>query len=191
MNKPISRIKSFLKGLKNLFGVGIYLLLMGVLLEGIAIVFHQQLSLPISIPLGTQIALTVLCIFFCAFGIIWFNKTLNLIEINFAGGENTLMTLGPFNFVRHPLYATLLISLPPLFVIWFADVLFIVSWVLIYIIAYLMIMIEERGLVRIFGEDYLIYKRFVPGLLPYKGRGGARYREYFEQIEIDHGAQSA
>ena len=184
MKKPNRRINEFLKGLKNLLGVGIYLLLMGILLEGVTMIVHQRLSFPIPIPLEIQIALTVFCLLFCVLGVIWFNKTLDLIDIHFAGGENKLMTLGPFNIVRHPLYATLLISLPPLFMIWFADVLFVVPWVLIYIIAYFMIMIEERGLVKIFGEEYRIYGQFVPGLFPYKGFGGARYREYCEHVKL-------
>lgn len=165
-------------------GVGIHLLLMGALLEGLTIIIHQWLSFPISIPVGIQITLTLLCILFGAFGIIWFNQTLNLIEIHFAGRENRLMTLGPFNYVRHPLYATLLIALPPLFIIWFADSLFFGPWVLIYIIAHFMIMIEERGLIRIFGEEYQLYQRFVPGLFPYKGRGGPRFRKYYESENL-------
>ena len=37
---------------------------------------------------------------------------------------------------------------------------------------------EEQVLVRIFGEDYRNYQRFVPALIPYKGAAGRRYREY-------------
>ena len=184
MKKPKSRAKSFFTGLKNLFGVGIYLLLAGVLLEAITIIVHQRLSFPILLPFWLQIALTLLCVLCCLSGMIWFNKTLNLIKIHLAGDENNLMTYGPFNYVRHPLYATLLVSLPPIVIIWFEDILFIVPWILIYIIAHYIILVEERGLIRIFGEEYKKYKQFVPGLFPYKGAGGVRFRERCEEVKM-------
>lgn len=111
---------------------------------------------------------------------IWFNKTLDLIGIHLAGGENKLMTHGPFNYVRHPLYGTLIITLPPIFIIWFEDVSFIIPWIMIYVIAQNVIKIEERGLVRIFGEEYEKYREYVPCLIPYKGSGGERFRKYCE-----------
>ena len=176
--------KAFVKGLKNFFGVGIFLLVIGLLLESLTIVLRQWISFPVSLPVGLQIMLTLLCVIFCLSGIIWFNKTLNLVKIYFAGGENKLMTYGPFNYVRHPLYATFLISLPPLMIIWYEDFLFIIPWVFMFIISYYMILLEEQGLIRIFGEAYKIYKEFVPMLLPYKGAGGMRFRKYYVKVEM-------
>ena len=186
MKTPKHRLIIFLEGLKNLFGVGIYLLLVGILLEVLTLVVHQRLSFPISIPRGIQILLTLLLILGCMFGIIWFNKTLNLVKIHMAGGKNKLMTYGPFNYVRHPLYATMLISLPAIMIIWFLDLLFIVPWVLIFITAYYMILAEERGLVRMFGELYKKYQEFVPMLLPYKGSGGVRFRKYCDNVKLNN-----
>jgi len=176
--KPKKKIRSLLNGLKNLLGVGIYLLVIGILLEVLTIVIRSRLSFSISIPSGWQIALTLVCVIFCMSGMVWFNKTLNLIRIHIAGGENKLMKCGPFNYVRHPLYATLMIALPPLMIIWFEDILFIVPWILIFVIAHNIIKIEEQGLVRIFGEEYEKYKEFVPELFPYKGSAGVKFREY-------------
>ena len=183
MMKSKSKTQSFLIGFKKLLGVGIYLLLIWILLEGMMVVIHKYVSIPISIPIGWQIALTIICIIFCISGMIWFNKTLDLAEIYLAGGENKLMTQGPFNYVRHPLYATLMITLPPILVIWFRDILFIVSWILMFVIAKYMIKIEERGLVRMFGKEYKKYKEYVPGLFPYKGSGGEKFRKYYEKTE--------
>ena len=40
----------------------------------------------------------------------------------------------------------------------------------------LLVMVEEQGLLKTFGEDYQIYQQYVPALIPYKGAGGVRYR---------------
>ena len=189
MTNPKGRINPFLKGLKNLIGVGIYLLVIGVILEALTIIALQWVSFPISLSIGMQITLSVPCILCCLSGMIWFNKTLNLVKIHFAGGENKLMTDGPFNYVRHPLYAALLISLPPLLLIWYADILFVVTWALIFISAHFMILVEEKGLIRIFGEEYETYKKYVPGLLPYKGAGGMRYRQHLENVKAENSSR--
>ena len=162
--------------LKNLLGVGLYLLVIGLLLEALTLFMQQWLSFPISLIVEIQIALTILCVVCCIAGVVWFNATLNLIKTFLLNGEHKLITNGPFNYVRHPLYATLLVTLPPLMIIWFTDLLFLLPWVLIYFAAYYLVMVEEQCLLKTFGEDYQIYQQYVPALIPYKGAGGVRYR---------------
>jgi protein-S-isoprenylcysteine O-methyltransferase Ste14 len=175
-----NEFQSFLKGLKQLLGMGIYLLLVGILIEIMTMVVNKYVAIPISIPVRWQILLTSICVILCISGLIWFNKTLNLAEIYLKGGENKLITKGPFNYVRHPLYTTLMMTLPPLFIIWFEDIFFMVSWILIYLMVSRVVKIEEQGLVKIFGEEYERYKEFVPGLIPYKRSGGEKFRQYYE-----------
>jgi protein-S-isoprenylcysteine O-methyltransferase Ste14 len=122
--------------------------------------------------------LTFPCVIFCLLGVTWFNLSINLVEVHFLNGESELITYGPFNYVRHPLYATLLITLPPLMIIWFADLMFFIPWVLVVLLSHFVVSFEERGLIEIFGDDYRRYQRYVPALLPYKGAGGRRYREH-------------
>jgi protein-S-isoprenylcysteine O-methyltransferase Ste14 len=162
--------------IKNLLGAGLYLLVIGLLFESLALIIWQWVSFPISLTFKIQIAATILCLLFCLSGAVWFYFNLNLIKIHLLHGENVLITKGPFNYVRHPLYTTLLITLPPLMVIWSTDVLFLLPWILIYIVAHYVILVEEKDLLEIFGEDYKVYRRFVPALIPYKGAGGVRYR---------------
>jgi protein-S-isoprenylcysteine O-methyltransferase Ste14 len=69
-------------------------------------------------------------------------------------------------------------------VIWYADILFVVPWVVTFIIAHYVVLLEERGLVKTFGEDYKRYQQYVPALFPYKGAGGRRYREHVERIPL-------
>ena len=109
---------------------------------------------------------------------IWFSRSLNLIRVHLLAGKHELVTHGPFAYVRHPLYATVLLTIPPLVIVWFSDFLFVIPWVLMLIITHYVVSLEERELIKVFGEDYEKYREYVPALLPYKGNGGQRYREH-------------
>jgi protein-S-isoprenylcysteine O-methyltransferase Ste14 len=102
---------------------------------------------------------------------------LDLIRVHLLDGKNELITHGPFAYVRHPLYSTLLLTIPPLFIIWLSDLLFFLPWALLVVLSHFVVRLEERGLIDVFGEEYERYRRYVPALLPYKGAGGRRYRE--------------
>jgi protein-S-isoprenylcysteine O-methyltransferase Ste14 len=175
-NESEVRLTSLVVGIRNLLGVGMHLFLVGLFLEGLAVVVGQWISYPISLALETQILATVLCLAVCLLNAIWFSRSLNLIEVHLLDGENELITCGPFAYVRHPLYATLVMTIPPLVMIWFSDLLFLVPWVLVLVVAHPIVRVEERGLIRAFGRDYDKYRRHVPALLPYKGAGGRRHR---------------
>jgi len=79
---------------------------------------------------------------------------------------------GPFAYVRHPLYSNLIITIPPLMIIWFADLLFFIPWIIIMLVSHLIVTIEERRLIDTFGEAYEKYREYVPALIPYKGAIG-------------------
>ena len=168
-------VKSFISSLKNLLGVGPYLLLVGIVLEGLTVVIQQWACSPISLVSSIKILLTIPLVVVCLLGLIWFNRSLNLIRVNFSNGENKLITCGPFAYVRHPLYSALMITIPPLVIIWFADLLFFISWILIILVSHLIVSIEERGLIEAFGEEYKNYRKYVPALIPYKGPVGKRF----------------
>ena len=166
----------FAKSLKDLLGVGPHLILIGLFLEGLTIVVQHWISFPIQLDFSIQILLTVPLVIACLLGMMWFNRSLNLIRVNLLYGESKLITNGPFSYVRHPLYSTLMITLPPLVVVWLTDLLFLIPWVLIIFVSHFIVSIEEKGLIKAFGEDYEKYRRYVPALLPYKGPAGRRYR---------------
>jgi protein-S-isoprenylcysteine O-methyltransferase Ste14 len=171
-----SKPASLIRGMKDLLGVGLYLLLLGLILEGLALVIQQWTSFPISLAFETQILFTVLCVSMCLLGSIWFSRSLNLVKVHLLNGKKELVTSGSFAYVRHPLYSTLALTIPPLLVVWLSDLLFVVPWVLVVVIAHLLVRLEERGLIEEFGKDYERYRKHVPALLPYKGAGGKRYR---------------
>jgi len=167
---------SLLKSIKSLLGAGVHLLLVGSFFEGITLGIQQWISYPFSVTFKTQVLMTVPCIALCLFGVIWFNRSLNLIKVHLLHGKEELTTHGPFSYVRHPLYATLMITMPPLVIIWRSDLIFIAPWILIVIASHYIVRIEERELIKTFGDDYKRYQRNVPALLPFKGSGGQRYR---------------
>jgi len=169
-----AKLFSVSRGIKNVVGIGIHLLLLGLFLEGLTLVIQQWISFPISLTFETQILLTVPCVTTCLLGVIWFNRSLNLIKIHLLNGKDELITHGPFAYVRHPLYSTLMITIPPLVIIWLSDLLFFTPWVLILIVSHYVVRLEERGLIEVFGEDYERYRRYVPALIPYKGAIGKR-----------------
>jgi hypothetical protein len=92
-----SKFPSLLKRFKNLIGVGLHLLLLGLLLEALTIAIRRWISFPLSITVKMQVVLTVPCITLCLLGIIWFNSSLNLIKVNLLNGKDQLITHGPFN----------------------------------------------------------------------------------------------
>ena len=177
-----------LQRFKNLFGVGPLLLLLGLLLEGLTVVLWQWVSFPFPLTPEVQILLTIPLAAACILGVIWFNRTLNLVKAHLLGGKHELVTHGLFAYVRHPLYATIMMTLPALVIVWLADLVFFIPWILIVIAAHYIVSFEERSLVEAFGEDYERYRRYVPALLPYKGNGGRRYREYYESSRPEQGA---
>ena len=157
-----------------MLGAGPYLLLIGLIIEGLTITCHQHLSLPIRLNLETRILLTIPCAVAFFLGIIWINRSLITIGINLSNERNELVTAGPFAYVRHPLYSNLIITIPPLLTIWFADFLFFIPWIIIILVSHLVVNIEERGLIDAFGESYEKYRRSVPALIPYKGAIGKK-----------------
>jgi len=165
----------------NIVGVGLLLLLMAMLLETLTILVRRWVSLPIPLSVNLRILLSVPCILVSVLGLIWFNRTLNLVRIHFLDGEKKLATHGPFHYVRHPLYTALLIGVPPLFVIWYADIIFLIPWLLTFILAHFIVRLEERGLIAVFGDEYRAYMLHVPALIPYKGAGGRRFRKQYDE----------
>ena len=173
-----SKFAYLLKGVKSLLGVGPHLILLGFLLEALTLAVRDWISYPISITVHTQVIISIICLIICLTGMIWFNHTLNLIKVNLLDGENRFITHGPFNYVRHPLYATLLIAIPPLPILWYKDLMFFIPWILLFMLSHCVVVMEERRLVKIFGKEYEDYQSYVPALLPYKGAGGKRFREH-------------
>ncbi len=172
-----SRLTRLARGIRSLLGVGMHLLLIALCLEALAVVVRHRNYWPIRLTIETQILLTVVCLATCLLSAIWFNRSLNLIRVHLLDGEDQLVTCGPFAYVRQPLYASLVMTIPPLVIVWLSDLLFLAPWFLILLISHLVARIEERALVEAYGTDYVRYQRSVHALLPYKGASARRFRD--------------
>ena len=166
---------SFFRNMRNLFGVGPLLIFLIIIIESITLYAKQWISLPIPLSFNSQMILTIPLLFLSTSGIVWTYYSLRLIKVNFLGKEKKLVIHGPFCYVRHPVYSILVFILPLLTMIWFAELLFLFSWVFIFIVASFIVKLEEQELVKQFGESYKRYLQYVPALLPYKGNNGKRH----------------
>jgi protein-S-isoprenylcysteine O-methyltransferase Ste14 len=72
---------------------------------------------------------------------------------------------GPYRFVRHPLYTTMIIMFWSYPILTLDRILFNCLFTAYMVVGTLL---EERDLVRIFGADYLAYQEKVPMLVPYR-----------------------
>lgn len=87
-----------------------------------------------------------------------------------VGSPPRLVIRGPYRWVRHPMYTLVLVMIwtqPDLTGDRLLFNLLWSGWLLLGTV------LEERDLMRVFGDDYRRYRRRVPMLLPWKGRARA------------------
>ena len=152
-----------------MFGAGPLLILAAFLIEGFTVICQQRVSFPIRLNLEFRILLTILIGTACFFFMKEIHGLLIKIGINILKKQNELLKTGPFAYVRHPYYSLLLLTLPPLLIVWFSDLLFFISWIVLIAVSHFVVSIEERRLVEVFGDAYEEYRRNVPALIPYRG----------------------
>ena len=122
----------------------------------------SKIELPVSIRL-----IGVITSVLCAPLFLWVFQSIgsNISETVLTKRDHELATIGPYRWVRHPLYssALLLFSLSVIFGDW---VIFIYSLVGIIVFRYLVIPAEEERLIAVFGEDYKKYQNRTGVLIP-------------------------
>ncbi len=82
-----------------------------------------------------------------------------------GGRVDTLITWGPYRYVRNPQYTSLMLLLLGITLVQ-NSFYFLLFSVLEAATFHMIALLEERELERIFGEEYLRYKRDVPRYLP-------------------------
>jgi len=85
-----------------------------------------------------------------------------------------LVASGPYSYTRHPLYLAFILYTFGIGLIFSPSMVFIVNPIFILLLI-LHILKEERLLLKKFGEDYLYYRKNVPGLWKFKKRTEAPY----------------
>jgi protein-S-isoprenylcysteine O-methyltransferase Ste14 len=79
---------------------------------------------------------------------------------------DTLVILGPYRFVRHPMYAAALYISLGLALLTQSLACFVVFFIYLVLIS-LLIPVEERGLQQVYGEPYGDYQHHVRKLIPF------------------------
>jgi len=83
--------------------------------------------------------------------------------------QGGLVTDGVYKWVRHPQYVGLFLVSVGLLVQW-PTIATLLSWPILMGVYYKLAQREEREMVMRFGENYLSYKKRVPGFLPFRLR---------------------
>ncbi len=152
-----------------------YSIISGILLFGVVVLWQR---IPQTVFVATNISYWILraVFFLCLAGTVWgfisidsldnFGYKRILSHINHKKPEESLFTVkGPYRWVRHPLYLFMILmiwSFPELTI---DRLVFNLMWTIWHIIG---IKLEERDLVYIFGNQYRIYQKNVPMIIPYK-----------------------
>jgi protein-S-isoprenylcysteine O-methyltransferase Ste14 len=140
--------------------------------------------LPIRFPLGLQLVVSILgaAIYFAGLVLyLWGLRTLGE-NFNASSGfgvrlnqAHKLVTSGPYAYIRHPMYLAVIL------VGWGGLLLFRTWSMLIFAVIMLGLIVrarkEEEALARIFGRQWDVYRRHVPGWIPSLDRllGKKRY----------------
>jgi|SRR5579863_2899320 len=83
------------------------------------------------------------------------------------GPEHKLVRSGPYSFVRHPIYTSMLVVICAIAVIFTPWLLFLVSLVLFVAGTEIRVRTEEKLLAMKFGDEFQDYKRAVPAYIPF------------------------
>ena len=157
--------ESLFAALKRVFCLGPLLLGLLVLLEGAALLVRRVQPLPLELGPAVQVPLTLLL------GVVWLTVNVAFIRTHLRHGVGkTLITTGPFAWVRHPLYAADMFALPGLVAVWGNDLWFGAVWLLMLAVLPLFTRGEERFMERHFGDAYRRYRERVPAFVPWRGR---------------------
>jgi protein-S-isoprenylcysteine O-methyltransferase Ste14 len=84
--------------------------------------------------------------------------------------EGGIVTAGPFSVIRHPTYASHTIMYAGVFLITGVIAVGIITVADLLIVNVLVIPLEDRELIRRFGDDYRNYKERVPAFFPRRAR---------------------
>jgi protein-S-isoprenylcysteine O-methyltransferase Ste14 len=86
-------------------------------------------------------------------------------EIHKARKQDTLMVKGIYKYLRHPQYVGFLLITLGLNVMWLT-IITLVMWPILAVLYWRLAKMEDKDMEEKFGEEFLEYKRKVPGFIP-------------------------
>ena len=117
--------------------------------------------IPISYEAGR--ALTFVFLIGWIFGVCW-----AMLALPSTSPRRSLVTSGPFRFVRHPLYAVSLFFLGLVTIVSSRSWIVAAVWPLAYVQAHLWAALEERPLAAAFGDAWRAYAARTPRFFPFR-----------------------
>ena len=153
----------------SIWGVGPNLNVFALVLLVVTFILRIWFTFPFDLNLVIRIFL----IFFFIF-LLWFLFRYSLASLPMENRNKQLSTKGAFAYVRHPLYASILYTIPSILILLMQDYIFVLTWFVYFIGLSIIVIKEEEALIEIFGQDYIKYQQTVPALLFYKGAAGKR-----------------
>ena len=153
----------------SIWGVGPTLNILALVLLVVTFILRIWFTFPFDL----NIVLRIFFIFIFIF-LLWFLFRYSLASLPMVNRNRQLSTNGAFAYVRHPLYASVLYTIPPILILLMQDFIFVLSLIVYFIGLSILVRKEEQALIEIFGEDYKKYQRTVPALLFYKGAAGKK-----------------
>ncbi len=141
--------------------------------------------LPIRLPLGLQLVVSILGAAIYFTGLVLYLWGLRTLGENFNASSgfgvrlnqaHKLVTSGPYAYIRHPMYLAVIL------VGWGGLLLFRTWSMLIFALIMLGLIVrarkEEDALARVFGRQWDVYRRHVPGWIPSLDRLLGKKRDY-------------
>lgn len=146
------------------FGIGPWFALLSMVYT--AIVFGiSYFLLPIQFYLASILVNYILGVILIIFGLVFFFISAYQLHKNFH--SNKLQTKGAYAFMRHPIYGTWILFIAPGMVFIFPYLLGITVPMVMYGIFRLLIVKEEKYLLKKFGKKYLEYTKKVHRVFPF------------------------
>ena len=113
--------------------------------------------------LTDNLFLLILCIFLCFAGFLfWMYVGYYMRHALF---DKSLVTTGPFRYIRHPMYVGIYIILTGIGILFFSWIWFIIMLIFIPVF-YWNCKIEEKQMIELHGKKYLDYKKRTGMFLP-------------------------
>ncbi len=142
--------------------IGLYLFTVPIVWFLDTFVFDFSTQLTGFIPIVFKLLLAAIVI---SVSLILMNSTHNILFKRESSG-NTLINEGPFSRVRHPLYLSILLFHIGI-ILSSMSIVALVYWSIYLVIFNKMAAYEEEDLLKIFGKEYLEYKKTVPRWIPH------------------------
>jgi len=152
-----------------------YLIIATVLFILLAYILWKPLPIQLSWLVRLVFSLLGAGIFFCSLGLyLWGLRTLGM-NFNAASGfgvrlqqAHQLISRGPYAYIRHPMYLAVILAA-------WGGLLLYRTWTMLLFDLIMLGLIyrahkEEEALAQAFGEEWVAYKRCVPGWIPRLGR---------------------